>query len=116
MQSRPIQKFDFLSALYFLIIVLAFIVCFYTVFIDFQEFSNRGLGLNTYFSQRSWLSDKQAMLYCGIWISLFGFLLVLLSLNLYHRKRKTAIIVSLTIITLFVVSLFIEPLFYNALP
>ena len=116
MQSKPIQRFNFQSALYTLLVVLAFIVCFYTVFIDFQEFSNRGLGLNTYFSQRSWLSDKQAMVYCGIWISLFSVLLVWLSYNLYFSRRRNVIIASLITIALFVVSLFIEPLFYNALP
>ena len=116
MQSRPIPRFYFPGALYILLVALAFIVCFYTVFIDFQEFSNRGLSLNTYFSQRSWLSDKQAMLYCGIRIGIFALLLVLLSYNLYHRKRKSVIIFSITAITLFVVSLFIEPIFYNTLP
>lgn len=116
MQDKSTLKTDLFTVIWFLIIVLAFLICLYTLSIDLLEISNRSLGLNTFFSQRSWLNDTQAILYCSIWISLFGTLLLLLCYNLYQKNKKKLIVVSVITIVLFISSIFIEPLFYNLLP
>ncbi len=104
-----------LSALEFCFLVFSAAAGLYVLFCDLVEIINRGLGLSTFFSQRSWLSDTQAIVYCFVWIMLFGLSLTAFAYNIYRKNRRNTIILSVIICLLFIASLFIEPLFYNKL-
>jgi len=116
MTELNFKKSKILAALYLCLLAIAFFISIYSLYIDLLESINRGLGLDTFFSQRSWLNDKQAMLYCSIWIMLFATFTTFLGYSVYRKNRSKSILISILILVLFLVSVVVEPLFYNKLP
>jgi hypothetical protein len=103
---------NFKLMLYYSFVTVACFVSFYCVFIDIQEIIRRSSGQYTIFSQTSWLTDKEAILYCSFLTVVFTLLLAVIGDRLYHKKIKSVILLCGLTLSLAIVKFFVETLFY----
>ena len=102
--------------IYYSLLLIASVTCFYFILVNFIEIKNRVSGVNTYFSQRTWLSDNQAIIYLVIWQVILAGLLIALTYGHFKERVMTALYCSGFIIILLVLSFYIDSLFYSPLP
>lgn len=91
---------------------LSCLTCFYFIYINIDEIINRSKAHYTIFSQMSWLTDRQALLYSSFLTITFMLLLALLGHRLYNRNKKGATIISIWTLIVTIAILFFEPLLY----
>ena len=82
-------KLGFKQKLFYIFLIVTLVATVYLIYIDIEEILERGLGHYTFFSQRSWLSDKQAIIYCTCTAILA---LVFFSLTFYKLYQKEVIL------------------------
>lgn len=96
--------------------IFALVVGLYCIYIDLTEIANRLKGEYTYFSQRAWLTDKQAIIYCLLWALVYLILLSILIIKILSRNNKLTTIFSISILTITIISFWVDTLFYVELP
>ena len=106
-------SFGFKNILYYVLLTLAALTSIYFIYINVDEIIKRSAGQYTLFSQMSWLTDKQAVLYCSFWTLVFIILVTLLGHRLYHKNKKGATRVSLLTFAFAIAILFCETLIYD---
>jgi hypothetical protein len=99
--------------LYYILLTLSFLTSLYLIYINIDEVIKRSSGKYTIFSQMSWLTDGQAVLYCSILTIIFIIFLTLLGYRLYHKNKKGAILISILTLVFGIGILFFETLLYN---
>jgi len=100
------------KAFYYVLLTLSCLTSFYFISLNIAEISNRSTGHYTLFSQMSWLTDRQAVIYCGFLTIVFVLLLSLLWHKLYNGNKKGATLISILTLTFAIAILFIETLLY----
>ncbi len=105
----------FKRTLYYVLVTLSFLISIYFIYINLDEIIKRSQGQYTIFSQMSWLTDGQAILYCSFLTVVFVTLLTLIGNRLFYKKKKSASIISLLTIVFALVIIFFERLFYYKL-
>jgi len=103
----------FKKILYYILVTLSFWASLYLIYINIEEVIKRSLGQYTVFSQMSWLTDGQAVLYCSFLTLIFVLFLTMLGHRLYHKNKKGAIIISILTLIFVIGILFFETLLYN---
>ena len=107
---RQLNKYAFTLS------ILAFLIGLYCIYIDVKEIEERLKGQYTFFSQRAWLTDKQAIVYCLFWTLIYLTGLSLLVYKIQKRNNKMVIIISFSIIIVTIISFWVDSLFYFELP
>ncbi|MBS1659803.1 MAG: hypothetical protein JST68_01995 [Bacteroidetes bacterium] len=83
--------------------------------VNIQEIMDRASGNFTYFSQRTYLADKQSIIYLGVWTVVLV-LLSIFSLRCLIKKRVArAGIYAVILIFLVGISMYVDTLFYDPL-
>lgn len=100
------------TVLYYLLVMVSVMVCVFFAIINTTEVINRRLNHDTLFSQMSWLTDKQAILYCGILIVVFISLLTVISFKFYHKRQREVVFFAVLALLIGVLMLFVDTLFY----
>lgn len=76
------------SLLYIIFVAISCLAGFYYALLNLEEVIQRSSGQDTLLSQMSWLSDQQAIFYCGISVSLFILLFVSLGWAFYKKNSS----------------------------
>ena len=97
---------------YYALLTLSCLTSFYLISLNVTEISNRSAGHYTLFSQMSWLTDRQAVIYCSFLTITFISLLSLIGYKLYHSNKKGATLISMLTLIFAIAVLFLETLFY----
>ena|SRR5882672_10771621 len=106
-------SFAFKQTLYYALLTLSVLTSIYFIYLNVDEIVKRIAGQYTMFSQMSWLTDGQAILYCSGLTIVFIIFLTLLGRRLYYKNKKGAILISALTLAFAVVILFSETLLYN---
>ena len=99
----------------YVICILSYIVTIFVCVLNFQEISERAQGRYTFFSQRAWLTDGEAILYFTFWTAAFIFLGILSVKNIFKNRIDKATIYSGMLLALILAAAYIDTLFYNKL-
>lgn len=83
---------------YWILILVAFVIVAFFVYINSQEIIDRSNGITTTFSQMTWLNDEQAIYYSAAYLVPFVALTYLLILFVAKKRNKSAVIVSFLIL------------------
>ena len=97
---------------YYALLTLSCLTSFYLISLNVTEISKRSAGHYTLFSQMSWLTDRQAVIYCSFLTITFISLLSLIGYKLYHSNKKGATLISMLTLIFAIAVLFLEALFY----
>jgi hypothetical protein len=97
----------------YIISILGLFCTLWICIINFQEIINRLNGQYSFYSQRATLTDAEAVIYFGVWTSLFIPLSFLSLKNLIRKKFPPAIIYGIILLVLIFSSLYIDTLFYH---
>ena len=112
-QSTNVLSIELKKAVYLIMIATSLLLGLYSIFINATEIIERNLNHYTIFSQMSWLTNKQAILYCSVSIMLFTALVVTLLYNLWLKNTKAVVLYSLFTLITFFILLFVESLTYS---
>ena len=96
--------------------IVSYIVALYVCVINIQEISERAQGHYTFYSQRAWLTDGEAVLYFTFWTIAFIWLGTLSVKNILKNRINKATIYGGILLAVIVASTFIDTLFYDKLP
>ena len=99
----------------YIICILSYIVTIFICILNFQEISERAQGHYTYFSQRAWLTDGEAILYFVLWTTVFSLFGILSVKNILKNRIYKATIYSGILLALILAATYIDTLFYNKL-
>ena len=99
-------------ALSYIISLLSFLCTLWICIINFREIINRLNEQYTFYSQRATLTDDEAVIYFGIWTSLFILISFFSLRNLIKKKFELAIIYGSILLVLIFASTYIDTLFY----
>jgi hypothetical protein len=76
---------------YYVFLLTTLLLGLYAIYINTTELIERSLNHYTIFSQLSWLTNKEAILYCLGWAIVFTLFLIAL-LYYFQRNNKKAVI------------------------
>ena len=80
------------QVLIYIFVCLTVLANIYSAYVDIEEIIKRSLGQYTIFSQRSQLTDRQAVLYCSF-LAIFSIaLLSVIGYKLYLNKSKSVVL------------------------
>lgn len=104
------------------IAIIGYIICFigtggafWILLVNVTEIVNRATGQYTFYSQRAYLSDNEAVIYFSCWTLLFIFFSYLSVKSLLRKKYTWTIIHALVVILTILLSLYVDTLFYHNL-
>ena len=95
--------------------LISYVLALWVCGINIQEITERAMGHYTFYSQRAFLGDGEAVAYFGLWTSVFIVLFILSLRNLILKRIARAGIYAVFLILLIVVSNYIDTLFYYPL-
>jgi len=95
--------------------IISYLVAIWVCFVNIQEISDRAEGHYTFFSQRAYLTDGEAIIYFGLWTTAFIVLFILSLKNAFKERISRAGVYGVILIGSIVASYFVDMLFYNPL-
>lgn len=109
-------SYTFRQSLYWILLVISSVLCIWLIYINVNEIIQRNLGHHTVFSQMSWLTDRQAVLYCVCSTLVFAFLLTSIGYNFIQRNKRQTIILCIATLLIAISSFILETLFFYYKP
>ena len=101
---------------------IGYIICFigtgvtcWISLVNLIEIVNRATGQYTFYSQRAYLSDGEAVIYFSCWTLLFIFISFLSVKSLIKKRYTRAIVYALVVILTIILSFYVDTLFYHNL-
>jgi hypothetical protein len=82
-------KLGFKHKPFYIFLIATLVAIAYLIYIDIEEILERRLGHYTFLSQKSWLSDRQAITYCTCTAILALVFVLLTFYKLYQKDKKT---------------------------
>jgi hypothetical protein len=117
LNDYPLNLKWYLKNITWLVVCLiSYLLAFWVCVINIQEIAERAVGHYTFYSQRAYLGDGEAVIYFGLWTSAFIVLFILSLKNLIRKRIARAGIYALILILLIITSNYIDTLFYSPLP
>lgn len=107
MNRKILVPFSYITSL------LSFFCTLWMCIVNLQEIINRLNGQYTFYSQRAILTDGEAVIYFGLWTSLFIVLSIFSLKNLIKNKIDLAIIYGSILLVVIFASLYTDTLFYH---
>jgi len=109
------MKWNLKNIIWLIVCLISYILALWICVINIQEISERASGHYTFYSQRAYLGDGEAIVYFGLWTSAFIVFFSLSLKNLIKKRVVGAGIYAVILIFLIVISNYVDTLFYTPL-
>jgi hypothetical protein len=110
------MKWNLKNIIWLAACLISYLLALWICVLNLQEISERAAGHYTFYSQRAYLDDGDAIIYFGLWTSAYIVLFILSLKNLIKIRIARAGIYAVILILLIITSNYVDTLFYNPLP
>jgi hypothetical protein len=109
------MKWNLKHIIWLVVCLISYLGALWMCAMNFQEIGERASGHYTFYSQRAYLGEGEAIVYFGLWTSAFIVLFILSLKNLSKERISRAGVYAAILILMIVCSIYIDTLFYNQL-